>query len=34
MGKSGLPDICTQCPKATGLRARVYISGKPQMPML
>ena len=32
MGKSGLPDIYTRCPRAAGLM--VYISGKPRVPML
>ena len=33
MGKSGLPDIYTRS-RAAGPRARVYISGKPRVPML
>ena len=34
MGISGLPDVCTQSKRATGLTAEVYILGKPQVPML
>ena len=32
MGTSGLPDMYTRCPRAAG--PRVYISGKPRVPML
>ena len=32
--KINLPDIYTQCLRVQAPRARVYISGKPQVPML